>query len=62
MVPATFSPHASKADTTSNFLSLKQPEAIVPPYTNTEGLFNRIMAIKAPGIFLSQPTMVANPS
>ena len=29
--PATFSPQASKAETTSNSLSRIQPEAIVPP-------------------------------
>ena len=29
--PDTFSPHASKAETTSNFFSATQPDAMVPP-------------------------------
>ena len=60
--PATFSPQASKAETTSNSLSLTQPEAMVPPYTNMAGRLSRNIPIKAPGIFLSHPTTVTTPS
>ena len=60
--PADFSPQASKAETISSFLSPNFPEAIVPPYTITEGLSNRNMAINAPGMFLSQPTTVTSAS
>ena len=35
---------------------------MVPPYTRILGRFRRNMAIKAPGIFLSQPTTVTTPS
>ena len=62
IVPATFCPKASKAEIISNFLPLWHPDAIVPPYTKIQGLFKRNIAIKAPGIFLSQPTTVTKPS
>src|SRR5690606_3617374 len=62
IVPATFCPYASNAEIISNFLPLWHPEAMVPPYTKIEGLFNRSIAINAPGIFLSQPTTVIKPS
>ena len=62
IVPVTFSPHASNAETISNFLFLWQPESIVPPYKRIDGRFNLIIPIKAPGIFLSQPTTVIKPS
>ena len=33
-----------------------QPEAMVPPYTTMLGRSTRLIPIRAPGIFLSQPT------
>ena len=35
---------------------------MVPPYNIKEGRFNRPIAINEPGIFLSQPGTVINPS
>ena len=35
---------------------------MVPPYNINEGRFKRPMAIKDPGIFLSQPGTVINAS
>ena len=51
-----FCPSASKAETIFNFSPFHSPEWIVPPNTMIEGLFSLPMAIKEPGIFLSQPT------
>ena len=62
ILPDTFSPHASKAETMSNFFSATQPEAMVPPYTMILGRLRRNMAITEPGMFLSQPTTATMPS
>src|SRR5213080_4257936 len=35
---------------------------MVPPYTNTAGMFMRAMAISAPGMFLSHPPTASTPS
>jgi len=35
---------------------------MVPPYTNTAGMFMRAMAISAPGMFLSHPPTANTPS
>ena len=38
------------------------PGLIVPPYTNTAGMFIRAIASMAPGMFLSQPPTARTPS
>src|SRR5213594_384761 len=35
---------------------------MVPPYTNTAGMFMRAMAMSAPGMFLSHPPTASTPS
>lgn len=39
-----------------------QPGLIVPPYTMIDGRLRRDIAIRAPGMFLSQPGIVMRPS
>src|SRR6202011_104174 len=60
--PLEWAPTASKIETISMFRSPMQPGRIVPPYTNTDGRFNRAKAIRQPGMFLSQPPMATSPS
>ena len=54
-----------KAPTASNTEMMSRrfaPGLIVPPYTNTDGLFSRAIAMTQPGMFLSQPPIEIRPS
>ena len=60
--PAEYSPTASNTLTTVRSRPAWRPGLIVPPYTNTAGIFIRAMAIMAPGMFLSHPPTTSTPS
>ena len=60
--PRACRPTASNTLTTSTFWPRWQPGLIVPPYTNTAGRSSRAIAIRQPGMFLSQPPMATRPS
>mmetsp|Transcript_120670 Transcript_120670/g.341211 ORF Transcript_120670/g.341211 Transcript_120670/m.341211 type:complete len:360 (-) Transcript_120670:340-1419(-) len=63
MLPVMNLPYASKVETMSSFSpSRDRPVAMVPPYSISEGLLTRSIAMTQPGMFLSQPGIVTSAS
>ena len=62
MRPAAQAPTASNTSWILMSLPLYWPGRMLPPYTNTLGMFRRAMAMTQPGMFLSQPPTVTSPS
>ena len=57
ILPALNAPTASNAEMISTSRPRYTPGRMVPPYTNTLGMFMRAIGITVPGIVLSQPPM-----